>query len=112
MEPIAGGAICWMVSLDDIAKILDGFCDHGTMWLDGEQDVSLAVSFAPFLQSRGTANIEEAINNISPSATRRRLILLERTSGFVLELNNCPSPCDAERARRKEPGWRQAARLV
>jgi bacteriocin maturation radical SAM protein 1 len=51
-------------SWDCISTTLNDFCEKGTMWFDGKQYLSLAVSFTTFLQSRGTANLAEAIDNI------------------------------------------------
>jgi hypothetical protein len=56
-------------SLDRVTAILDGFCQRGTMWFDGKQYLSLAISFTTFLQSRGTANTEAAVDNILQHAT-------------------------------------------
>ena len=51
-------------SAADITKILDGFCKQGSMWSDGVQYLSLAVSFTTYLLSRGTVNMEEAVNSV------------------------------------------------
>jgi ribosomal peptide maturation radical SAM protein 1 len=56
-------------SLDRVTAILDGFCQTGTMWFDGEQYLSLAVSLTTFLQSRGLAGSETAVDNIHKPAT-------------------------------------------
>jgi ribosomal peptide maturation radical SAM protein 1 len=51
--------------LADITGIIDGLCEKGVMWFDGQQYVSLAVSFTTFLQSRGKiVNLEEAIDKL------------------------------------------------
>ncbi|CAD6556813.1 hypothetical protein LMG28727_06202 [Paraburkholderia kirstenboschensis] len=50
------------VSSDDIARTLQRFCEEATMWFDGHRYLSLAISFTTFLESRGTRDVESAIN--------------------------------------------------
>jgi ribosomal peptide maturation radical SAM protein 1 len=78
-------------SLHDVTKILDGFCEKGTMWFDGEQYLSLAVSFTTFLHSRGTVNIEEAIDNMLSKRDRT-------SSGSPEETLDVPLPTMTVRA--------------
>jgi ribosomal peptide maturation radical SAM protein 1 len=55
-------------SLGRVTEILNGFCERGTMWFDGEQYLSLAVSLTTFLESRGAANMEAAVDSVLPHA--------------------------------------------
>jgi len=64
-------------SSDHISKILDGFCEKGIMWFDGEQYLSLAVSFTTFLQSRGRVNLEAAVDKILSNANATSSVSLE-----------------------------------
>jgi ribosomal peptide maturation radical SAM protein 1 len=54
-------------SLDEVTRILEDFREKAITWFDGGQYLSLAVSFTTFLQSRGTVNMEEAIDDLLSS---------------------------------------------
>jgi len=51
-------------TLEDVTKVLDGFCDKGVMWSDGTQYLALAVSFTEFLASRASTKLENAIEHM------------------------------------------------
>src|SRR5262249_14754864 len=48
----------------DVSRVLHDLCETGTMWSDGVQYLSLAVSFTEFLQSRASPQVEQAIDAV------------------------------------------------
>ena len=52
-----------------LAEILEEFREQGTMWFDGRQYLSLAVSLTTFLQSRESAGLSDAIDGVLSDET-------------------------------------------